>query len=92
MKNLIVAVLAITLLASCAPVNKHLWGYEKAIPVKDASPSPMLYYSITGVEDKVYWDMFSVHERAKYLAFVVGYEGKNIACSGDGKYLYIGVE
>ena len=84
-------ILACIILASCAPVNKYIWGYEKAILVKNIEPV-QLYYSIEGVEDKVWWELPTVQERARLLARMVGYSGRDIACSPDGKWLYIGVE
>lgn len=119
--RIIITILVIAIITSCASVNKHIWGYEKAILVKDVEPVS-LYYSIAGVEDKVWWEMPTVRERSvclarelNYLAYadktgayiligkgswvmsdgdtILGYsEDWNvapIACSGDGKWLYI---
>jgi len=73
--------------------TKHSTGYDKAILVKDATPISPLYYSIEGTEDKnLWWDMETVQVRARYLAALVGYNGTDIACSADGKYLYIGID
>ena len=88
MKKLIILFIALALLTGCAPINKHLWGYEKAILMRGAEPVSPLYYSIAGVEDKIWFDMPSVQDRAAYLAGLIGYEGR-VACSADGKYLYI---
>ncbi|HUV84274.1 MAG TPA: hypothetical protein VMV86_01110 [Methanosarcinales archaeon] len=72
-------------------------GYEEAIYVQNAEPWDTSYLPIPGMEDKKYWDRSyplgqAIYERSKYLADKVGYEGDDIACSHDGRYLYIGVD
>ena len=73
-------------------VNKHLWGYEKSVYVKNDLPDVTLYWPITGVENKVWWDLPTVQDRAMRLAEIYGYEGADIACDYTGNWLYIGVD
>ena len=76
--------------------TEHNLGYEQEVFVHDAEPCDPLYYSIIGVEDKVYWDRSTpigqaIYERAKYLANIIGYEGDDIACDGMGMRLLTGI-
>ena len=64
-------------------------GYSEAIHVPNDLPDVQLYYSIPGTEDKIWFDLPTVQVRARQLADMVGYEGNDIACSADGKWLYI---
>ena len=84
-----VMILFLVLLMGCSAVNKHLWGYSEAIHVPNDLPDVQLYYSIPGTEDKIWFDLSTVQDRARQLADMVGYEGDDIACSADGKWLYI---
>ena len=83
--------ITLALMIATALLGQTKWntGYGQAIHVRGANPIPPLYYSVAGIEDKVYFDMPTVQDRASYLAGLVGYEGDDIACSGDGTELYI---
>ena len=92
MKKLILILLAIILLSGCTAWNSHMYGYDKAIKFDIEPLEYPLYYSIEGIEDKVYFDMPTVQARARLLADIIGYVESDIACSADGVYLYTGVE
>ena len=70
-------------------MTKHSTGFEEAIYVPNDLPDVQLYYSIEGVEDKIWWDMDTVQDRSMRLAELHGYQGADIACSADGNFLYI---
>ena len=87
---IIIGLMLILGVGSAVGLSQTKWnlGYSESIKVDIPPVSPM-YYSIAGVEDKVWFDLPTVQDRARQLADMVGYEGDDIACSADGKWLYI---
>jgi len=87
----ILLVLMIAMMVFTAGISTTKWntGFEKSIYVENDLPDVELYYSITGLEDKVWWDMQTVQDRARQLADIYGYEGDDIACNSTGDRLYI---
>ena len=80
-----IIVMALIMLGTAAlSTTKWNTGYEKAIYVKNDMPKVELYYSIAGIEDKVWWGLPTVQDRAMRLAELAGYQGADIACSADG--------
>lgn len=92
MKKLIILAMAIMLLTGCASVNKHLWGYEKAIYVENDLPDVLLYWPIAGIEDKIWWEMSTVQDRSQALAEIINYTESDIACDHTGNWLYLGAK
>ena len=84
---IIIALMLVLGVGSAVGLANSKWntGYEQAIRV-DVEPCPLLYWSIPGVEDKVWWDLESVQDRAEYLAREAGYA---IGISEDGKQMGI---
>ena len=88
--EIMIALLVIIMIGTLfAGTTKWATGYEEAIYVPNDLPRVQLYYSIPGTEDKIWFDLPTVQDRARQLADMVGYEGDDIACSADGKWLYI---
>jgi hypothetical protein len=93
MKKLCVLIIAASFITGCAGVNKHLWGYSSYQKV-DVEPVS-LYYSVPGVEDKIWFGLSTVQEQSKVLAEALGYEVSNWVVDGyyfiekDGKFTRI---
>ena len=103
---IIIALMLALGVGSALGLSQTKWnlGYEKAIRV-DVPPVSPLYYSISGVEDKIWFDLPTVQDRAGYLYEYCKqdpkcsiklresyFEGKPIACNVDGTELYLGVD
>lgn len=87
----ITIIVMLIIMAATAFASQTKWntGYEEAIYVANDMPKVQLYYSIAGVEDKVWWDIPTVRDRAMRLAGLADYQGADIACDSTGNWLYI---
>ena len=84
---IIIALMLALGVGSAVGLSQTKWnlGYAESIKVDIPPVSPM-YYSIAGVEDKIWFDLSSVQDRAEHLARKAGYA---IGISEDGKQMGI---
>lgn len=80
---------SLIIVVCCMYPTRHNLGYDDYITAKDLEAVPIMYYSIPGVEDKIWWELSSVKERSALLADHLGYTGEYVGCSADGRDLYI---